>query len=197
MSVVIRNAGIDDIEAILNIYAPYIKDTVVTFEYDIPSIEEFTERFLQITKKDPWIVCEIDNEIAGYAYNAPLFERTAFSWDTEFSVYINSKYHSMNIGSTLYKCLLDISSLQGYYNIYSLIESSNTASLNLHYKLGFKEITSMENIGFKHDGWRSLTWMLLSLHEYDRPLNFPISYNQLDVCTVNDIFKKYAKLINR
>lgn len=195
MSIIIRNATKEDVATMLNIYKPYIEKTVVTFEYTVPSLKDFEERFFNITKQDAWIVCEIDKQIAGYAYSAPLFERAAFNWDTEFSIYLNENYHSKHIGTALYHCLLDIAKLQGYYNIYSLIESSNTPSIEMHKKFGFKEISVMNNIGFKHNAWRSLTWLLMQIHEYDNPKSRPIPITNFSDNTLNQIYNNYASII--
>ncbi len=195
MSTIIRNATIEDVADMLNIYKTYVENTVVTFEYVVPDIEDFTHRLTEYTKQNPWIVCEIDGDIAGYAYAAPLFTRAAFSWDTEFSVYLSEKYHSRHIGTALYHCLLDIVKLQGYYNVYSLIESNNIPSIEMHKKFGFKEITIMDNMGFKHNEWRSLTWLLMQIHEYDKPKAKPIPITELSDATLNKIYNSYISLI--
>lgn len=88
----IRLATLDDSEAILEIYAPYITGTAVTFEYQVPTLTEFRERMTTVQKSYPWLVCEIDKQIVGYAYASRFREREAYNWSVSLSIYL--KEHS-------------------------------------------------------------------------------------------------------
>ena len=98
----IRIATCDDVPQILEIYAPYILTTTATFEYDVPCKKEFTQRFLKYTNQFPWLVWEEDDKILGYAYASAPFERAAYSWCAEPSVYLRPEAKGRGIGKKLY-----------------------------------------------------------------------------------------------
>ena len=87
--ITIRIAKIEDAEKLLDIYTPYITDTAITFEYTVPSINEFKERIKNTLKKYPYIVAERNNEIVGYAYAGPFKERAAYDWAVENEIIEN------------------------------------------------------------------------------------------------------------
>lgn len=195
MSVCIRIAKENDISAILTIYKPYIEGTAITFEYAVPSLAEFTDRFHGVVSQYPWLVCEIDGEIAGYAYGGPTFERTAFQWDVELSIYLNPKYHKRKIGTALYFCLFDLLYLQGYYNIYGVITSDNQVSIDLHKALGFTEFAVFKNTGYKFDRWYDVTWLVKPLREFGTDVTAPLSIDHIAADVQNEIFMKYTEMI--
>ena len=100
---VIRTARPEDAEALLEIYAPYVLQTAVTFEYDVPSVEEFTARIEQTLKRYPYLVAEVDGAVAGYAYASPFHARAAYGWDTELSIYLQPGLQRHRLGSRLYR----------------------------------------------------------------------------------------------
>lgn len=154
--ITIRMAVLEDAEDILNIYEPYILNTVITFEYDRIPVPAFEERMKGIMRQFPWLVCHIDGKPAGYAYCSPHLERAAFAWDCECTVYLAEEYQGMGIASALYQALFDLVKMQGYYNIYALICDSNKGSIDFHLKHGFREIGTYYNTGFKLGEWRNL-----------------------------------------
>lgn len=164
-TVKVRMARPEDAPEIYKVYEPYILNTVITFEYDKVPIAEFENRIKSVLNKFPWIVCEIDGEIAGYAYCSPHLERAAFGWDCECSVYLNEAYHKMGIGTALYNALFQIVETQGYYNIYSLICVPHDSSVALHKKYGFEEVGTYYNTAYKHGSWRHLLVMEKRLKE--------------------------------
>ncbi len=185
----------NDISGILTLYKPYIEGTAITFEYAVPSLIEFTHRFHSIISQYPWLVCEIDGVIAGYAYGGPTFERTAFQWDVELSIYLNPLYHKRKIGTALYYCLFDLVYLQGYYNIYGVITSANQISIDLHKALGFTEFAVFKNTGYKLGEWHDVTWLVKPLREFTSEVTAPISICQIPNDVLNEIFSKYKQLI--
>jgi phosphinothricin acetyltransferase len=195
MSVCIRIATDNDISAILNIYKPYIEGTAITFEYAVPSLAEFTNRFHSIVSQYPWLVCEIDGEIAGYAYGGPTFERTAFQWDAELSIYLDPRYHKRKIGTALYYCLFDLLSIQGYYNIYGVITSDNQISIELHKALGFTEFAVFKNTGYKLGKWYDVTWLVKPLREFTNDVTPPVPINQVSSDVISQVFLKYTSMI--
>ena len=84
----IRFAQLSDAPALLSIYAHYVENSVITFEYDVPSLEEFEGRMMKIQREYPYLVCEIDQNIVGYAYAHRHMERAAYQWNVELSVYL-------------------------------------------------------------------------------------------------------------
>ena len=116
----IRIAAKADIPAILDIYAPYILNTTATFEYTVPSLEEFTARFENVTSQFPWLVWEENGTVLGYAYGSAPFERAAYRWCAEVSIYLAPEIQGIGIGRKLYAALEAFLKLQGYKIIFSL-----------------------------------------------------------------------------
>ena len=104
----IRLARLEDARALLSIYAPYVTGTSVTFEYEAPSLEEFTGRVKSILADYPYLVCERGGEIVGYAYAHRYKERAAYQWDAELSVYLNEMHHGRGVGRALYGALIEM-----------------------------------------------------------------------------------------
>lgn len=152
----IRPATLEDAKDILAIYEPYILNTTITYEYDKIPFEDFKLRMESIMKKHPFLVYEVEGEIAGYAYASPHLERAAFAWDCEVTVYLSPTYHKRGIASELYRVLLHVVEKQGYKNVYSLIDYPNESSFALHEKFGFTELGIYKNTAYKFDAWRDL-----------------------------------------
>ena len=162
----IRFATIEDAEAILAIYAEYIIHTGVTFEIEVPTIEQFRERMRRITEQFPWLVCEIDGVIAGYAYGSKHGERAAYRWSADLSVYINEKFHRRGIATALYKAVMELLRLQGYFTVYAGVSTPNEKSEAFHSAFGFRNLGEFKNVGYKLGQWRSVAWYELPLAEY-------------------------------
>jgi len=152
----IRLVTQEDSDAILKIYLPFITDTVVTFEYKVPTLTEFKERMADIQKNYPWLVCEINNRITGYAYASRFREREAYKWSVDFSVYVDPEYHGKGIGKALYFALSELLKLQGYYNAYAGVTLPNVKSEGLHESFGFKAVGVYHKVGYKFDRWHDV-----------------------------------------
>ena len=113
----IRPATEQDVPEILSIYAPYVENSTATFEYDVPCRRSFLQRFYDITAQFPWLVWEEDGCVVGYAYGSLPFERAAYSWCCEVSVYVAPQAHGRGIGKKLYAVLEEIMWRQGYRTI--------------------------------------------------------------------------------
>jgi phosphinothricin acetyltransferase len=161
----IRLATVADGEAILAIYAPFIRETVFTFEYEVPSVLEFRDRIADIIKQYPWLVCEINGKIVGYAYASKFSERRAYDWSADASIYIHPDFHRQKIASALYYALFEILKLQGYYNVYVGITSANIISDRFHESFGFKPVGTYRHVGFKLGKWYDVKWAGLTLIE--------------------------------
>lgn len=191
----IRMADLEDAKAVYDIYEPYILNTVITFEYDKVPVGAFRERMKKVMEKFPWLVCEIDGEIAGYAYCSPHLERAAFAWDCECSVYLNEKYHRRGIGTALYDALFQIVKKQGVYNIYSLICVPHESSVALHKKYGFSEVGTYYNTAYKLGRWRHLLVMEKRLEEALGEPKPVISIHNIDKAFLENEFRKAEKTV--
>lgn len=176
----IRMIQQDDIAEVLNIYAPYIENTSVTFEYTVPTLEEFATRIAKVRKQFPWLVYQIEEKVVGYAYASTYRERKAYSWDCELSVYLSQEYRGNGIGPLLYERLLSLLKIQGYYNAYAIIASPNERSIEMHNKLGFRQEGIQKNVGYKFGAWRDITYMVKTLKDYNKPDSLPISIDCLE-----------------
>lgn len=175
----IRLATADDSASILEIYTPYITDTVITFEYTVPSITEFKERMAHIQGTYPWLVYEISNAVAGYAYASQYREREAYKWSVDFAIYINPEYHGKKIGKALYYALSETLKLQGYYNAYAGVTVPNVKSEGLHEAFGFHTIGTYQKVGYKFGCWHDVRWYEISLREHDKSPEIPKSIDEI------------------
>ena len=144
--ITVRFARKEDAPDLLAIYAPYVLETPVSFEYDVPSVEEFARRIETISAQFPYLVCEIDGTIAGYVYAGPYHERAAYGWDCELTAYVSKGYHRRGIASSLYSTLIRMVRAQGYYNAYALIAIPNPESVAFHKAMGFVQELSLIHI---------------------------------------------------
>ncbi len=159
----IRAIRRDDIAACLAIYNPYIEHSTATFETELLSLGEFTERVEKITAVYPWIVEETDGKIAGYAYLSAFNERKAYQWTADLAIYVDEKKRHSGCGSRLMEAILAKAEELGYYQIVSLITSGNAASAAIHTKYGFRLIAHFDAIGNKNGEWLGVDYWLLQL----------------------------------
>ena len=165
----IRFATEKDAEDILKIYAPYIEKTAITFEYDVPTLLEFSGRIAEIQKNYPWIVYEEEGKILGYAYGGPEYTRAAYQWTVETSVYLSEEARGNGTGTLLYEKILDILKKQNFCICYVLINDDNEASIKLHDKYGFVKNGYRKNCGYKFGKWHSIVIMEKQLIEFSVP----------------------------
>ena len=169
----IRIATAEDVPQILEVYAPYIMTSTATFEYDVPCKKDFLQRFLTITARFPWLVWEEEGKILGYAYASAPFERPAYAWCAEPSIYLCPEAQGKGIGRKLYEALEKILYRQGYQVLYALITGENTLSLRFHEKSGYTKTAEFTNCGYKFHRWLSLIWMEKRLNFVENPRGFP------------------------
>lgn len=163
---VIRFAGKEDAAAILKIYETYITNTGVTFEIEVPAVDAFAARIEAVTAQFPWLVCEVDGEIAGYAYASKHGERAAYRWSADLSVYIDERYHRCKIATALYDAVTEILRRQGYYTVYAGVSTPNPKSEAFHTAYGFRNLGEFKNVGYKLGAWRGVAWYELPLTAY-------------------------------
>ena len=163
---IIRFATPDDSAALLNIYAQYI-ETSVTFEYVLPSATVFAERIANIAQDYPYLVCEENSKIIGYAYAHRHMERAAYQWNAELSVYLDSSVTSKGLGKKLYRTLMNILKLQNIKTVYGCVTLPNIKSESLHKALGFEVVGIYHNAGFKAGEWHDVIWFEKAIAPYD------------------------------
>ena len=163
--IIIRDVKPEDAERLVEIYSYYVLNTAVSFEYKTPSIEEFKERIINTTKKYPYLVCEKNNLVVGYAYAGAYSTREAYSWTATTSIYIDKDYRRQGIGSMLYYELEERLKELGIINILAGVAYSEKEdeylshySFKYHIKEGYKEVAHINTVGKKFDRWYDLIW---------------------------------------
>lgn len=181
--IMIRIATIEDAKEILDIYEPYVTDTAITFEYSVPSLEEFKERIKKTLNKYPYIVAVKDDRIVGYAYASPFKERAAYDWAVETTIYLKQDCKGLGIGKKLYLALEDILKKQNILNLnaciaYASIEDVrlNNTSMHFHEHLGYSKTGHFTKCGYKFDTWYDMIWMekIIGDHTKDPKAVIPI-----------------------
>ena len=162
----IRTATETDAEKLLAIYAPYVKNTAITFEYEVPSVEEFRDRIHNTLKRYPYLVAEVEGTIYGYAYVSPFHERVAYDWAVETSIYVDQNKKGMGIGKRLYETLEGILKKQNILNLNACIACTETedeyltnASVHYHAHLGYRMVGEFRQCGYKFHRWYNMVWM--------------------------------------
>ena len=193
----IRLATPKDGAAILNIYKWYIENTAITFETEVPSIEAFGQRIENTLARFPWLVCEIDGVVAGYAYASKHRDRAAYQWSADLSIYVDEKYHRRHIAKALYQVLEEVLKLQGYYTVFSSVTTPNPKSEAFHAAYGFDTIGVFENVGYKSGQWRDVKWFKYALADYAKEPKAPKVFPEVrDTETFGEILRDAEELID-
>lgn len=162
----LRFAAPEDVPALLAVYQNYIP-TTVTFEYTLPSQEEFSRRVSSISAVYPYLVIADKGDILGYAYAHRIAERAAYGWGAELSVYLRPNAAGKGLGSRLYRVLIELLRLQGVHTVYGLVASPNPASEALHAAMGFRLMGVQQQAGYKNGRWIDLLWFERAIAPYD------------------------------
>jgi len=174
----LRAATPADACALLNIYATYVRQTAITFEYDVPSQQEFSDRISRFLTGYPYLVAESEGEILGYAYASPFHVRKAYSWCAEVTIYVDSRHKGMGIGRLLYRKLEEVLAVQGVLNLYACIAQPKTEdehltndSANFHQHFGYRLVGTFDRCGYKFGRWYDMIWMekQIAPHLDDQP----------------------------
>lgn len=160
-----------DAEAILEIYAPLVKDTATSFEKTVPSIPEFEERIRTYSSEAPWLVAEIKGQVVGYAYATGHRSRYAYQWNQEVTAYVHQHFRKRGIAKKLYLKIFEILKAMNYCKAIAVITLPNDPSVAFHRALGFQKMGEMKDVGFKFDRWYSTSWWDLDLR--DDPIQSP------------------------
>ena len=169
----IRRASVNDAAQILDVYRPYVEHTAITFEYDVPELEEFAGRIAHTLQRYPYIVAQQAGNVAaqagkiiGYAYVSPFVGRAAYDWAVETSIYVAEDARKTGVGKRLYYALEDILKKQGILNMEACIgvtdvedEYLTNNSLHFHEHLGYRLVGEFEKCGYKFGRWYNMVWM--------------------------------------
>lgn len=162
----IRTVKLEDAPQLLAIYAPYVKHTAITFEYDVPTEDEFLQRIADISSKYPYLVATTDGRIVGYAYANVFKNRPAYQWSVETSIYVDKKEKRKGIGRKLHESLEKALQEQGIQNMnacISYVESEDEYltldSVRFHEHLGYQQVAHFHQCGRKFNRWYDIIWM--------------------------------------
>ena len=186
-NIIIRHVEPLDAKALVEVYRYYVEHTAITFEYDVPSVEEFEGRIEGITQKYPYLVAsEKDGNIIGYAYTSAFHVRKAYEWSAEMSIYLSDKAKGLGLGRKFYEILEDISKRQGITNLYACIgapevedEYLTNNSINFHEHMGYKLIGRFTKCGYKFGRWYDMVWMEKIIKAHDQDVRDIIPYSIL------------------
>lgn len=174
----IRNAKLQDAEDILGIYAYYLENTAITFEYDVPALEEFQNRMKKIMGRYPYLVLEQDGKIAGYACAGAFVGRAAYAWSCEMTIYLDRNVQKCGLGRKLYEALEERLREMGILNLYACIgypeeEDAylNKNSAQFHRHLGYSLVGEFRKCGYKFGRWYNMIWMekIIGSHRDKQP----------------------------
>ncbi len=160
---IVRLAHAGDAAAFAAIYAPSVTDAATSFELTVPSASEMAERIAKLSPYAPWLVLVRDGEIAGFAYASRHRERAAYQWSVDTSVYVRADQRRTGVGHTLYRVLLDLLRVQGFYAAHAGITLPNPSSVALHERMGFARIGVEPSVGYKLGAWHDVAWWQLAL----------------------------------
>lgn len=189
----IRFARETDTERILKIYCPYVLETSITFEEDVPSPEEFRNRILTISAEYPYLVFESDGTVLAYAYAHRYQERASYRWNAELSVYVERSAQRKGTGRALYGALLEILHLQGIQNVYALVTAPNPGSDRLHLSAGFRRLGEYRRTGYKCGAWHGVTLYEKSIGGHEQNPKPPVPVRALDRGVLDEILARYSR----
>jgi phosphinothricin acetyltransferase len=166
---VIRDAVAADAARCAEIYAPYVRDTAISFEEDAPSAAAMAARIADAQRAHAWLVLEQDDGVVGYAYGGPFMSRAAYQWATAVSVYLASGRRRTGAGRALYEALFARLAARGHRTALGGIALPNEASVGLHVALGFEHVGTYRRVGWKLGRWHDVAWYQRPLAEEDGP----------------------------
>jgi L-amino acid N-acyltransferase YncA len=165
MSSVLRLATPADAAPIVDIYAPQVLRTAVSFEVEPPSVAAMAERIARVTGSLPWLLLEEGGAVLGYAYATPFNERAAYAWTVDVAVYVREDVRRRGAATALYTALLGALRRAGFRNAVAIIALPNGPSVALHESLGFRRVALYPSVGFKLGAWRDVGHWLLPLRD--------------------------------
>lgn len=175
-----RQATIDDAKELVAIYTPYITNTTITFETEIPTEEDFQQRIKDITAKFPYLVALDENDkILGYAYAHLYGTRAAYAWTVEASIYVDHNYKGHGLGRELYQRLEAILKKQGVVNLLAAVTEENSGSVKFNEKLGYRRVGTFQKAGFKFGRWLDVIWLQKEINPKLLKMKSIVPFNEL------------------
>lgn len=159
----VRPASAQDAGACLAIYRPYVQNTAISWEIDVPTADEMAARIGGLRATHDWLVLERDDQIIGFAYGQPLKRLAAFQWSAETGIYVDVHHHRAGGGRELYTQLLRRLTERSYRQAFAGITQPNEASNGFHRSFGFQDAGLYRRVAWKHDSWHDVAWMQLDL----------------------------------
>jgi L-amino acid N-acyltransferase YncA len=184
----VRTARVEDAERFLEIYAPYVKQTAITFEYDVPSVEEFRRRIAGVLQNFPYLSAELNGHTVGYAYAGKFHERAAYARCVETSIYVEQGCRRCGVGRKLYQSLEAILREMGILNLNACIgyphggqydETLDSNSAEFHIHMGYSWVGQFHNCGFKFGRWYDMVWMEKFIGSHDTELPPLRTFNEV------------------
>ena len=169
----------DDAEAIVEIYAPIVRDSAISFEDDVPTVEEMRRRIREKLVSYPWFVAEENGELLGYGYAGPLRTRAAYRWSAEVSMYIRPDVQQKGVGTAIGMKMTEALYRMGIVTLFGGTTLPNPASDGIYRASGFEQVGVWRNAGFKHGKWHDVGWYQRSIRDLDgEPPPF-VAFSQL------------------
>lgn len=164
--IIVRAAVPKDAEALLELYRPYVEQTAITFEYEVPTLEEFRRRIADTLQMYPYIVASVEDKMVGYAYASAFKERSAYDWAVETSIYVDADAQGIGVGKKLYAVLEELLKKQNILNLNACIaytdeedERLTNHSMYFHEHLGYRLVGRFTQCGYKFGKWYDMIWM--------------------------------------
>ena len=163
----IRIATTEDAGEIQKIYAPYVENTAITFEYDVPDVREMRHRIALTLEEYPYLVAVENEKIVGYAYTSSFHGRAAYKHCAEVSIYLDEEHKDKGYGRALYQELEKYLVRQNVNVLYACITETERqddprltdGSIRFHEKMGYVTVGRHNLCGYKFDKWYSVIWM--------------------------------------
>ncbi len=141
----------------------------------------------------PYLVCEADGRLLGYAYAHRFQERAAYGWNAECSVYVAEQALGRHIGRALYSALIRLLEQQNVVNLYGVVTLPNSRSEHLHGMMGFRRAGLYRRIGYKLGGWHDVAWYEKSLGSSDEAPKPFLGIRQLPDTTIAAILEESSR----
>ncbi len=159
----LRLATPADADAVAAIYAPYVRETPISFELQPPTAEAMAGRIERTLARTPWVVAEVDGVVRAYAYAGRFRDRAAYDWTAESTVYVDRALHRSGLGRATMAAVLRVLRLQGFRLVIAGITLPNAGSEGLHRALGFEPVGTFDGVGWKAGRWHGVSFFELEL----------------------------------
>lgn len=183
----IRFARAADAADIHAIYAPVVRDTFISFEVEVPTLEEISARIEKTLPMFPWLVFERDGRVVAYAYASKHRERPAYQWSVDVTCYVHPGARGAGIGATLYRKLLQVLRRQGFQSAFAGIALPNAASVRLHESVGFTQVGEFHDVGYKLGAWHDSGWWQCRIGDAPADPAAPTPLHQLGLGILDEL----------